>query len=49
MVLVTPNTALAAGTYRLTLRGTGGGALADLNAQTLGTDYVAEFTVDDSP
>jgi methionine-rich copper-binding protein CopC len=49
VVLVTPNTALAAGTYRLTLRGTGGGALADLNAQTLGTDYVAEFTVDDSP
>jgi methionine-rich copper-binding protein CopC len=49
VVLITPSTALIAGTYRLTVRGTGGGALADLNAQTLPADYSAEFRVDASP
>ena len=31
--------------YRVTLRGTGGGALANLNAATLGKDVSWEFTV----
>jgi hypothetical protein len=48
-VMITPHAALASGTYRLTLRGTGGGALADMNAQTLGADYSFTFTVDASP
>ena len=39
----------ATGTYRLTLRGTGGGALADVDARALGNDYSWEFTVDSAP
>ncbi|HEY0768302.1 MAG TPA: hypothetical protein VGD47_10130 [Steroidobacteraceae bacterium] len=46
VLLIIPHTALGAGTYRLTLRGTGGGALADVNARALGLDYTGEFTVD---
>jgi len=38
-----------AGTYRLTLRGSGGGALADVDARALGNDYRWEFTVDGAP
>ena len=34
------------GVYRATLRGTGGGALGQLNATTLGADISFEFTVD---
>jgi len=49
VVLIIPSAALGAGTYRLRVRGTGGGALADLNAQTLPADYSAEFRVDASP
>jgi hypothetical protein len=41
--------ALAPGTYRVTLRGTGAAALADVNARPLGADYAFEFTVDSSP
>ena len=48
-VLIIPGTALGAGTYRLTVRSTGGGALADLKAQTLPADYSAQFSVDGSP
>jgi hypothetical protein len=44
-VLVRPAAELAPGTYRLHVRGTGPAALADLNAQALQADYVAEFTV----
>lgn len=44
-VLVRPVTALAPGSYRLRVRGTGPAPLADLNAQTLQADYVAEFSV----
>jgi hypothetical protein len=44
-LLITPGTALAPGSYRLTLRGTGGGALADADAAPLGHDYTFEFTV----
>jgi hypothetical protein len=49
VLLITPRRALGAGTYRLTLRGTGGGALADVNARALGDDYTREFTVDTAP
>jgi hypothetical protein len=45
-LLITPAAPLGPGTYRVTLRGTGGGALASVNAQTLGTDYSFVFTVD---
>jgi hypothetical protein len=44
-LLITPGTALGAGSYRLTLRGSGGGALADQDAATLGHDYAFDFTV----
>lgn len=40
---------LLPGTYRVTVRGTGGGVLADLNAQVLGSDYSFTFTVDTFP
>lgn len=46
VMLITPRVPLAAGTYRVTLRGAGGGALADVNAQVLGADYSFTFTVD---
>jgi hypothetical protein len=46
VLLVTPRTALRAGVYRLMVRGTGGGALADLNARTLRADRSFVFTVE---
>jgi hypothetical protein len=46
VMLITPQTALGRGVYRATLRGTGGGALANLGATTLGADVSFEFTVD---
>src|SRR5882762_5277025 len=49
VLLIIPRSALGAGTYRLTLRGTGGGALADVDARALGSDYSCEFTVDTAP
>jgi len=49
VVLVTPSTPLSAGTYRVTLRGTGGGALADVDAHTLGSDVSIVFTVEELP
>ena len=49
VLLIIPHSALGAGTYRLTLRGTGGGALADVDARALGSDYSSEFTVDTAP
>jgi len=45
-LLVTPGGTLTAGKYRLTLRGSGGAALADQDAHTLGRDYSFEFSVD---
>ena len=48
-IIVTPAAPLVPGTYRVTVRGTGGGALADLNAQALDSDYSFTFTVDASP
>jgi Bacterial Ig-like domain len=46
VLLITPNAPLAPGTFRITVRGTGGGALANLNATTLGSDQSFEFTVE---
>ncbi len=46
VLLITPKTALSAGVYRLRVRGTGGGALADLDARTLHTDRSFVFTVE---
>jgi hypothetical protein len=45
VLLITPNAPLAPGTYRVTVRGSGGGAVANLNATTLGSDQSFEFTV----
>jgi hypothetical protein len=49
VIVLTPRLPLGAGSYRVTLRGTGGGALADVNAQALGTDYSFTFAVDVAP
>lgn len=49
-VIITPVAPLVPGTYRVTVHGgTGGGAVADLNTQALGADYLFTFTVDASP
>jgi methionine-rich copper-binding protein CopC len=49
VVVISPLQPLLTGTYRVSVRGTGGGALADLDVQTLGSDYSFTFTVDVSP
>lgn len=41
-IVITPQTPLANGTYRVTLQG----SLANMNAQALGSDYSFTFTVD---
>jgi len=46
VLLITPNAPLAPGTYRVTVRGSGGGAVANLWATTLGSDQSFEFTVE---
>ena len=46
VLLITPAAALKPGVYRVTVRGTGPAALADLNAVPLGTDLSFEFTVE---
>ena len=46
VLLITPSTQLEPGAYRVTVRGTGGGALANMNAATLGADTSFEFTVE---
>ena len=46
VLLVTPEQALEPGDYRLTLRGTGAAALADLEARTLGADLSIQFSVE---
>jgi hypothetical protein len=48
-IIITPVAPFLPGAYRVTVRGTGGGALADLNAQALGADYSFTFNVDASP
>jgi methionine-rich copper-binding protein CopC len=49
VIVITPVAPLLPGTYRVTVRGSGGGALADLGAQALGGDYSFTFNVDASP
>jgi hypothetical protein len=44
-ILVQPDSPLPPGRYRLTLRGTGGGALGDVSGVVLGTDEYIVFTV----
>jgi Bacterial Ig-like domain len=46
VLMITPRTALEPGVYRVTVRSTGGGALANMNAVTLGVDTSFEFTVE---
>jgi hypothetical protein len=46
VLLITPNAPLTPGTYRVTVRGSGGGAVANLHATTLGSDQSFEFTVE---
>ena len=48
-MLITPRAPLGNGVYRVTLRGTGGAALADVSAGVLDLDYSFTFTVDVSP
>jgi hypothetical protein len=49
VVVITPVVPLLPGTYRVTVRGTGGGALADRDANALGSDYSFTFNVDVTP
>jgi hypothetical protein len=49
VLLITPAAPLDAGVYRVTLRGTGPAALADMTAATLGADISFEFTVKRAP
>lgn len=46
VLIITPTAVLATGIYRVTLRGSGGGALANMSATTLGVDSTFEFTVE---
>jgi hypothetical protein len=49
VILISPRAALAAGQYRLLVRGlSGGSVLADMNGQPLGRDYVFEFELETS-
>jgi methionine-rich copper-binding protein CopC len=48
VLLITPRAALDPGVYRVTLRGTGGGALANVNAAPLGLDNSFQFTVENA-
>jgi hypothetical protein len=49
VLLITPSKPLDPGVYRISLRGSGGGALANLAADTLGVDVSWEFTVAAAP
>ena len=46
VLMFTPRAALDSGVYRVTVRGTGGAALANMHAVTLGVDTSFEFTVE---
>ena len=48
-ILIIPRQPLGPGSYRITLRGSGGGALADLSAHTLASDQAFSFTVEGQP
>ncbi len=49
VLVITPASMLGSGIYRVTVRGSGGGALANMNATTLGADAFFEFTVEATP
>lgn len=49
VIVIRPRTALGPGSYRVSLRGTGGGALADVNASPLKADQAFAFAVDTLP
>jgi hypothetical protein len=46
VLLITPSKSLDPGVYRVSVRGTGGGAIANLNASPLGSDTSFVFTVE---
>jgi methionine-rich copper-binding protein CopC len=46
VLLITPSARLAPGAYRVTVRGTGSAALADMHGATLGANTSFEFTVE---
>jgi hypothetical protein len=46
VLLITPSKSLDSGVYRVSVRGTGGGAIANLNASPLGSDTSFVFTVE---
>jgi len=48
-LVIQPLKSLGPGTYRVTVRGTGGGALADIAGQVLGTDHSFTFSVSPAP
>ncbi len=45
-ILITPSVPLGPGTYRVTVRGTGGGAIASVSGAPLDADYDFVFTVE---
>jgi hypothetical protein len=49
VIIILPSIALGPGSYRVSLRGTGGGALADVNARSLGADQAFSFAVEAPP
>jgi hypothetical protein len=49
VIILLPRTALGPGSYRVSVRGTGGGALADVNATTLEADQAFAFGVEAPP
>jgi hypothetical protein len=49
VIIILPSIALGPGSYRVSVRGTGGGALADVNARTLGADQAFSFAVETPP
>jgi hypothetical protein len=49
VLVIKPFIPLAPGIYKVSLRGTGGGALADLAAHTLGADVSWRFSVTAAP
>jgi Bacterial Ig-like domain len=49
VLMITPRAPLDPGIYRVTVRGTGGAALANMHAVTLGVDTSFEFTVERTP
>jgi hypothetical protein len=49
VIIIQPRVALGPGSYRVSVRGTGGGALADVNATTLEADQAFAFAVDALP